>query len=160
MKKIALHGRHGTGKFVIVDDCNFEYFSTLSWTLSSEGYVLGRINNKEIIMHRYIMGNPASDIDHRNRNKLDNRRVNLRTCTSSQNISNTIRTKSVHPEIKYRGIYETKYHKWHAAIIVNGKKLHLGSFGTQVLAARAYDQAAIKYQGEFAILNFSGLVFP
>lgn len=43
---------------------------------------------------------------------------------------------------------------WYAQIRAHGRKIHVGAFLTPEEAARAYDEAAIKYHGEFARLNF------
>jgi hypothetical protein len=44
--------------------------------------------------------------------------------------------------------------KWRAQIMLNGRLIHLGYFTDPVEAAKAYDEAARKYHGEFASLNF------
>lgn len=111
--------------------------------------------NKErkfIRLHNLLMNRKF--IDHINGNGLDNRRCNLRICTSTTNNQNK---RSRGGESKYKGVYRNKQVKtkvtWMACIQVNKKHIHLGSFNTEIEAAIAYDNAAIKYFGEFAKLN-------
>jgi hypothetical protein len=108
-----------------------------------------------VSMHREIMNAPAGLlIDHRNRDTLDNRRNNLRLATYSQNGCNS-KIDKTKTTSKFRGVrFIKKTGKWAANIRINGKKTWLGSFKTEIDAAKAYDAAAREYHGEFARLNF------
>lgn len=101
-------------------------------------------------IHRYILGVGADTmVDHKNHNTLDERRSNLRECSSAENNRNRRpRSKS-----GFKGAYPVG-NKWVATIQIAGKSLYLGSYGVPEEAAKAYDAAAIKYFGEFAWLNF------
>ncbi len=93
--------------------------------------------------------------DHINTDSLDNRRANLRLATHSQNSCNSRRDKSKTLS-RFRGVsFSKRKGKWFAAIRINGKKTWLGYFNDEEDAARAYDHAARKYHGEFAMLNFT-----
>jgi len=98
---------------------------------------------------------PGMFIDHINHNGLDNRKANLRPATRTQNIWH--RKKFKRPSrSQYKGIDWSKTQKkWRARIRVNGKRIYLGSFDNELEAAKAYDEAAKRYHGEFASLNFN-----
>jgi hypothetical protein len=93
MKYIILGGKHGVGKHLIVDDSDFEVASKIKWSVDSVGYPQGRYCGKTIRLHNLLLGksNRKNQIDHINRNKLDNRRSNLRIVTQKENLNNTDR---------------------------------------------------------------------
>ena len=94
-------------------------------------------------------------VDHRNRKGLDNRIANLRMATHSENCYN--RRKPGNTTSRYKGVYCEKRRgrvRWRANIKFQDKRIFLGYYDSQLEAARAYDEAAKKYHGEFAQLNF------
>jgi hypothetical protein len=110
---------------------------------------------KEIVlMHRFILEitNPKVKVDHKNFNGLDNQRKNLRIATDVQNNRNK-RIGSAN----LSGIKGVSWHlrdmKWQANIRVNSKSKFLGYFNRISDAKEAYNRAAKKYFGEFALLN-------
>jgi hypothetical protein len=107
-------------------------------------------------MHREII-QPKRKllVDHKNNNGLDNRIDNLRLATRSQNNINSRRNKSKTLS-RYVGVsFDSRKRRWYARIYFNNKGLWLGYFDSEIDAARAYDEAAKKYHGEFARLNFT-----
>jgi hypothetical protein len=104
----------------------------------------------ELSMHRLIRPDIVGEVDHKNHNGLDNRRKNLRPATHSQQAINIHRKNSS----GYRGCYPTQNGKFVVVLSWERKHIHLGTFPTAVKAARAYDRAAKKYHGAFALLNF------
>jgi hypothetical protein len=55
---------------------------------------------------------------------------------------------------EYKGVHwHTRDCVWNANIRVNKRLIHLGSFKNKLEAAKAYDEAAKRYFGEFACLN-------
>jgi hypothetical protein len=121
--------------------------------LQKSGYVAIGYEGKYYKAHRlawlFTYGEwPLKDIDHINRRKDDNRIANLRECTSAQNQAN--RRANKNNSTGYRGVsFHRKIGKFHAAIRVNWKPIHLGYFSTAEEAGAAYDAAAITYYGEF-----------
>lgn len=152
MKTIPLYK---TDLVAIVDDEDYESLSKYRWLLHKAGYAIRREKGKTILMHRCLIAVPAGmQVDHINHNGLDNRKNNLRPCTMAQNQRNRGVSKSNTSGCK--GVYwNRKTNKWVAQIVSNqNEKTYLGSFLDIKDAARGYDEAAKKYHGEFAKLNF------
>lgn len=149
---IPLGGKRGEGLFAIVDPADYEPLAQYPWFLGAGGYVrthaLSISNGRGVQMHVLIIGAPG--VDHENRNRLDNRRQNLRPATRSQNNAN----RDGWASCGFKGVRQQSSGRFVARIMVNGKPLHLGSFDTAELAAASYDRAALEHFGEFARLNF------
>lgn len=105
------------------------------------------------MLHRHLLNAPAHlQVDHINGNSLDNRQANLRLCTRLDNCRN--RAKRFDSTSPYKGVLWNKQNKnWRVRIRVNWKPIEVGSFKTAEEAARAYNEAAVKYYGEFARIN-------
>lgn len=140
----------------------FRFLSQFKWHLSA-GYVVRShsVNGKQksLYMHRLINKTPKGmDTDHINGNKLDNRCINLRTVTNSQNKMNVPKRRGVNGKpcsSRFKGVHwEKSAGKWRAGIRVNGLRKHLGLFQSEEEAARVYDQHAKEYFKEFASVNF------
>ncbi len=105
-------------------------------------------------MHRQIMKAPKGlEVDHINGNILDNRRENLRLATHSENNHN--RSKYSCNRSGLKGVFwYPRANKFQASIRVHGELLYLGLYKKAEDAARAYDEAAVLYHGQFAKPNF------
>ena len=100
----------------IIDVEDVDKVKYIKWRLNCNGYVINN-SNTNIFLHRRILGRD-SVVDHKNGNRLDNRKSNLRIATKSQNQMN----------VDYKGVYRTKNDKFMARIKINQKAVHLGVF--------------------------------
>ncbi len=151
------------GKYAIVDPEDFDELNKHKWYAREAGHTFyavrsirkNNINVTTVQMHRQIINPPDGRVvDHKNHEGLDNRKVNLRPATRAQNAWNSINLPK-NGSSKYRGVKYSKANgKFRAAINVNGKRIHLGYFENEIDAAKAYDNAARLYRGNFAVLNF------
>lgn len=118
----------------------------------------GRKERSRVYLHRHLLrAGPGQFVDHVNRDGLDNRRDNLRLCTKAQNAWNS-RRNIVGKTSRFKGVSSHRKHvlgrPWQATITVHSKQQFLGYYATQEEAASAYDLAAIRFFGEFALTNF------
>lgn len=133
MREILLHNRakEVVGR-ALVDDEDYERVAAISWSLSPDGYARGAVtprpNHEVALMHRFILGltDPAVKTDHRNRNRLDNRRENLRLGSDADNAQN--RDPHGSPS-GYRGVkWAARNNKWRVQVCLNGKRISLGLY--------------------------------
>jgi hypothetical protein len=146
------------GKNAIVDVEDFDRLSQWNWRAqwdrSARGfYAVVLVENTLLLMHRLILKCKKGELaDHENHDGLDNRKINLRKCTRSQNMYN--RRRGQNNTSGYKGVYwHESVRKWGAQITTNGKHKFLGLFQSKEEAAHAYDDAARKYHKKFAFLN-------
>ncbi len=155
---MSRHGLKPHGP-ICVDPDDLHLMQTMKWSRSTQGYAQGKEwlggINRTIRLHRLIAGAPPEvHVDHANGDILDNRRSNLRFCTRSQNSANAGKS-GVARSSQYKGVcYVKRSGKWQAHIKVLGIRHFLGTFRSEVDAARAYDRAAVQHFGEFARPNF------
>lgn len=159
MKEIKLT----QGYVALVDDADYDWLNQWKWHVYGRGRTKYAVRNSKrdketgrqsaIIMHRLILGitDPKIHGDHEDGNGLNNQRHNLRESSPSQNGMN--RRSNNGSVSKHKGVVLHKSGKWQAQICVEGKSIYLGLHETESLAAVAYNEAAIKYHGEFARLN-------
>lgn len=116
------------GKVAIIDKEDFKYLNQWKWYYDKNGYAKRKVNKKTIYMHRLI--NRTSNnlqTDHINRNKLDNKKSNLRTATRNTNQRNQNIDKT--NTSGYKGISWSKVmNKWEVFIFKNNRKINLGYF--------------------------------
>jgi hypothetical protein len=151
-------------KWALVDKEDYELVSQYSWCYikgwhnKMTGYAQTNLhlpngNYKRITMHR-LLTNFDKQVDHKDGNGLNNRRLNLRLVTDTQNRMNQQKYKNNTSGYKGVATRISRGKPWRACIVVNKKQIHLGLFENPVDAARAYDEAALKYFGKFAKINF------
>jgi len=135
-------------EFIVDDNISEEIKKSTFYYQKRTGYIRIRLNSKICVhLHRVISNAKEGDIvDHINRNKLDNRLVNLRNGTKSENNYNRDSRNKLG-----RGIYFDKYgERYRACISHNNKTLKLGSFKDINDAKIAYNKKAKEIYGELA----------
>lgn len=138
------------GGYAIVDEQDYELIAALNWSVHNDRgniYAMNRANYDCTYMHRVIMGNPSRQIDHRDRNGLNNSRSNLRMATHSQNQANAkipVTNKS-----GFKGVFG-RGGKWVASIRIDGRTQWLGTFTNKMDAVAVRKQKAIEIHGDFA----------
>lgn len=153
MKKIRLVN----GGWTLVSESDFLRFDWFSWRMNHNGYVERKFwkNGKcqRVFLHREILGAKRGQIvDHRDGDRLNNTRENIRICSAYQNCCNTRRK---HGMSRFKGVSWNKDRGAWAAQIGRAKKnYHLGYFKDEEDAAVQYDIAAILFHGQDALLNF------
>lgn len=119
----------------------------------SNKHLVANINGKPHLVHRLAWvvhyGRNPGVIDHINLNGCDNRLVNLRECTLSQNQHNRIRNSNNTSGFK-NVAWHGQLNKWRAYIVLNYKQKHLGLFDTPEEAHAAFVKASAEMHGEFA----------
>ena len=146
------YGNHG----VIIDTEDYEKVKIYKWHVqfdNKENKLKRVVSSENKALHKIILNTDIINnnvVDHKNGNVLDNRKCNLRICTISQNGAN--RGKQKNNKSGYKGVINI----CKAVIRVKGERIELGFFKNAEEAAKAYNEAAIKYFGEFAKLNIIG----
>lgn len=128
--------------FTIIDDEDYEIYSQWEWSLISKRYAgrWDKLTKTNVYLHRLINNtSDGFDTDHINRDKLDNRRSNLRSVTRSQNMSNCVQKNNTSG---YRGVsWHKQRRKWAARAKIDGIYKSLGLFETPLEASKVYESA-------------------
>lgn len=167
MGEITVTQRNRREHTILFDDADWPVISRYTWCVvqtsrNAPFYAVTGFRKPDgtrttLRMHVLLTG--MKDIDHVNHNGLDNRRENLRVATRSQQGANmrVERHGSIRPGngSKFKGVsWEKRRNHWIAYIVVNRKRRQIGSYASEVEAAKAYDQAALETWGEYAFTNF------
>jgi len=146
------------GNVAVVDDEDYEMLAQKKWYCSYNGYAVRSVKiasgkKRTVMMHRAILdASSGLCVDHINHDKLDNRRANLRLCSTAENCRNA--RKHTATTSRFKGVHWYKaYAKWRAMIMVDRRPIHIGYFDDEDEAARAYNAAAAERFGEFALPN-------
>lgn len=148
------------GKYALVDRKDYDELVKYTWYFNENGYARRAYVRSDGVktskaMHRHILGAKKGELtDHINRDRLDNRRSNLRIATDRQNRINTGKFVGTS---RYKGVSfapsQCGSRPWLAQTRLNGKKVFLGYFETEEDAATVYNVAAQLFYDGFAYLN-------
>lgn len=155
MKKLKITSITSNSLFTLIDDEDYERCSRYTWYLhksTHDNYVRGVVDSKLVYLHKFLLNEYELDVDHKNGNGLDNQRDNLRRASKSNNMCNiSLRSDSTSG---FKGVsYDKTRGTYRAYITYKGKTRNLGRFYSAERAAQEYNIAAMRYHGEFAVLN-------
>jgi len=151
MKEINLTNSSLKG---IIDDNDYKEVIKHKWCILIDGHTNYVYNTtKNYSLHQFIMKTIGTklELDHINRNGLDNQKHNLRQATNTQNQFNKEKPKN--NTSGFKGVVKDG-NRWAAQIRINKKNTYLGSFNSKEEAAIIYDRVALFYHPEFAWINF------
>lgn len=144
---------NNTGEPFLFDREDYMLIKGLSWVEDSYGYLVGAVKRGKLVKaHRVVMGEPECIVDHKDRNKKNNLKSNLRLVDFKTNSRNS--KLQVNNTTGYKGVTKaSRGNKYYATITVNGKSKHIGSYETAEEAAKNYDRMAVFYHGDDAVTN-------
>ena len=144
------------GGIFYFDKDDFERIKYGCWHIDpTTGYVRGRVfpSKKKEYLHRIVTNaKPNETVDHKNHNRIDNRKNNLRKCTRAQNSANM---SGRHDNASgYTGVwFDRSRNKWCAQITVNKKRINLGRFDDFESAVSARISAENEHFKEYSYRN-------
>lgn len=150
--RVPIFGRRGIVKcWIAIDVRDVPLVEGRRLSITRSGYAVFRAGEKIIYLHRLI--EPRNETtDHRDGDRRNNQRSNLRPCSQAENTRNR-QSLSRNNSSGAKGVSKTASGSWRARIWLNWKEIYLGAFPTIEDATRAYDEAARKLHGEFASPN-------
>ena len=149
--------------YALVDDEDFERVNAYTWCLNNNGYAFtsyfceSNLNSKSkrkgMLMHRFIMNLQKGDpnLDHKDLDKLNNQKENLRFSSQGENSRN--RPRHSNNKSGYKGVNLHKASGLWRAVLMHEGKLITTYHHDAISAALSYNEMATKYHGEFAKLN-------
>lgn len=147
-----------SGEFTWIKSRRHGFSGRKAGTVNGKGYIQVCIDGKLHLAHRlallYVTGEMPKEVDHINRVRDDNRIENLRDSISHANNMGNQSIQKRDKSSSYKGVcWDKNRGKWMASIKVNRRRIHLGRFSDETLAAKAYNSAAISAFGVFANIN-------
>ncbi len=140
------------GRVALIDSADAPEVLKYKWHWDGAYPARNMRSRKKQRLHELLIPEADGVRDHINRDKLDNRRCNLRVVPQRVNAMNGPRRKnntSGYHGVDHQGS-RPEGQRWRARV---GKK-HIGRYATSEEAARAHDKAALEMFGEHVQLNF------
>lgn len=148
-------GYTSSGSTFLIDTEDLDKVSKYCWHENDNGYIVSNIENKTIRLHRFILNiNDKRIVDHINRNKTDNRKVNLRIATYQQNNMN--RGFNRNNTTGAKGVSKSKNGRYVASIGKSYQNIYIGTYDTLEEARQARVEKEIELFGEFAFQDEKG----
>lgn len=135
------HGKSPVKGHALVDLADLAVVSDRTWYLDSTGYARSDFPQRSVRMHAFLMQTgPGQEVDHRNGDKIDNRRKNLLVVDRSGQMQN------VPGKGRYRNVYaDRRRGTWYAQVKRAGRRYYAGPFTCREEAR----EAAIRLRSEY-----------
>lgn len=167
MKSITIESKTFGRNYILLDDSDYDLINQWTWHIKKDHNVLYARRNywinvdgvkkcKSVLLHRILLNenDPKVLIDHKDHNGLNNQRINLRRCSTCENLRN--KKSELGSSSRFLGVtYRKESNTWEASIkdVRVGKRKYIGRFQTEQQAAAAYNLYAETIFGEFANPN-------
>jgi hypothetical protein len=140
--RVPLRAKDGSVRaYALIDTADAALVSPYRWAFSGGyAYRTEKVQGKKrtVWLHRAILGlapGNAIEVDHKNRDGLDNRRSNLRSVNHGMNMQNASARGGTS---KHRGVaWDRQRGQWRAYVKIQGKHIFLGRFNSEDAAAEA-----------------------
>lgn len=144
---------------VLFDKEDFPLVSERQWSINRQDYVSSGAGKEQVLMHRLVMQADKGDVvDHINRVKVDNRKCNLRFCTTSQNTLN--RCVQSNNKLGIKGVVKVPNGKYQVQLKCEGKTVYLGLYDS-LDEAEVVSMYGQKYlAGDFASEDCQDIELP
>ncbi len=146
----------------LIDIADVKKVKNHKWRLSTHGYVVSNKEQGRLKLQHVILNTTGAELnkkkllpDHKDRNKLNNTRTNLRIVSHSTNCLNRCKIKNKKGRSltsDFKGVCFVD-NRWVAKISIDGEPTRLGRFTNEIEAAKVYDKKATELYGEFACTN-------
>lgn len=134
---------------VYIDDSDEDFFNQHQWVIKKDShtnYLILKTNEKKYLPYHRLLVEPkeGEEVYHKNGNGLDNRRENLLIGDRLLIVRNRRKAQGIWTS-DYKGVtYRPKNKSYLAKINVEGRRVHLGSYTSEIMAAQAYNVAAMR----------------
>lgn len=156
-KRDVCVGYTTSGATFLIDTEDLDRISKYCWGEDNRGYIRSNIGDRTyVLLHRFVLNiDDKRIIDHINRDKKDNRKMNLRIATYQQNNMN--RGANQNSKTGVKGVRKTKNGKRYiASIVKNYQNIYIGTYDTLEEARQARIKKEIELFGEFAFQDEKG----
>lgn len=130
---------------------NNRFAGKVAGHVTKRGYVQVQVGYHLALAHRviwkWLYDEEPAEVDHRDTDSSNNRELNLRASTHSQNLANR---KSRSGKTLPKGVQLTAHGRYRAEMHADGKTIHIGNYSTPELASAAFAKAVADRHGEFA----------
>lgn len=138
--------------YIKVDDEDYDRTILHTWTLNDSNGVYTWIGSNNLSIGQFILGQSILEVDHKDRDRLNNQKENLRYANKTQQQGN--KGIQINNTSGYKGVvWDKSRNKWKAQIKRQGSMIFIGRYNSAIEAAKAYNETAKAYFGEFAYLN-------